>query len=184
MCEIVLPLCLISRLPLAGEGCRICGWDVPLVGIAGCGLYLGLFLKILHDQWVIAGGEMFQLKLLIDIVVHYGVYLMALMSAYGAIWCPYVYYNLLNQKEIHRIASAKLKTEEEIHFIIEQTKTHKLDLLTINHQIAQISKEIEAERGNSSKWLSMVKGWMSKNGERQESLQQLEQERTRKQQEL
>lgn len=56
-------------------------------------------------------GGIFQLKLLIDVVVHYGVYLMALMSAYGAIWSPYVYYNLLNQKEIHRIASAKLKTQ-------------------------------------------------------------------------
>ncbi len=43
-------------------------------------------------------GGIFQLKLLIDVVVHYGVYLMALMSAYGAIWSPYVYYNLLNQK--------------------------------------------------------------------------------------
>ena len=94
MCEIVVPLCLISRLPM-GE-CKILG--VPVVGLAGGTLYLGLFVKVLHEQWLVRGGTMFELKLLIDVVVHYGVYIMALMSAYGAIWCPYVYYNLLNQK--------------------------------------------------------------------------------------
>jgi len=143
MCEIVLPLCLISRLPMAGEGCKLCGVEVPVVGLAGCVLYLALFVKILYDQWLVTGGAMFQLKLLIDLVVHYGVYLMALMSAYGAIWSPYVYYNLLNQKEIHRIASAKLKTQEEIHFIIEKTKIQKLELLKINHKIAELTKELE-----------------------------------------
>lgn len=64
-------------------------------------------------------------------IVEYGVYLMALMSAYGAIWCPYVYYNLINQKERHKILHAKKKMEDEIHFIIEQIKSHKYELLKI-----------------------------------------------------
>jgi hypothetical protein len=42
-------------------------------------------------------------------IVEYGVYLMALMSAYGAIWCPYAYYNLRNQKERGKILHAKKK---------------------------------------------------------------------------
>jgi len=54
----------------------------------------------------------FEFKLLIDMVVYYGVYLMALMSAYGAIWCPYVYYNLINQKERSKIVHAKEKTKQ------------------------------------------------------------------------
>jgi len=98
MCEVILPLCLISRLPMAGEGCKIFGYEVPVIGLLGSLIYLGIFLKILNDQASEKMGGIFQLKLLIDVVVHYGVYLMALMSAYGAIWSPYVYYNLLNQK--------------------------------------------------------------------------------------
>lgn len=43
---------------------------------------------------------------------------MALMSAYGAIWFPYVLYNLINQKERFKILHAKKKMEDEIHFII------------------------------------------------------------------
>lgn len=31
-------------------------------------------------------------------IIEYGVYLMALMSAYGAVWFPYVLYNIINQK--------------------------------------------------------------------------------------
>jgi hypothetical protein len=162
--------------------CKICG--VPVVGLVGWTLYLGLFLKVLHEQWLIQGGTMFELKLLIDLVVHYGVYLMALMSAYGAIWCPYVYYNLLNQKETHRIASAKLKTQDEIHFIIEKTKMHKLQLLNMNQQIAQLSKEIESERVGQSKLVSLMRGWMGVNRDKREELQRLEQDRTKKQQEL
>lgn len=66
----------------------------------------------MYGQWVERGGRsMFELKLLIDLIVHYGVYLMALMSAYGAIWSPYVYYNMLNQKEIYRISNAKQRTQ-------------------------------------------------------------------------
>ena len=50
MCEVILPLCLISRLPMAGEGCKIFGYEVPVVGLMGSLIYLGLFLKILNDQ--------------------------------------------------------------------------------------------------------------------------------------
>lgn len=94
-------------------------------------------------------------------IVEYGVYLMALMSAYGAIWCPYVYYNLINQKERHKILHAKKKMEDEIHFIIEQIKTHKYQLLTINEAVTKLKAEIEANKSNTStvsKWLSFVKG--------------------------
>ena len=62
------------------------------------------------------------------------------MSAYGAIWSPYVYYNMLNQKQIHKIANAKMKTQEEIHFIIEQTKTHKYERLKLSQDITKLKK--------------------------------------------
>lgn len=58
------------------------------------------------------GTEQLELKIFIEMIVEYGVYLMALMSAYGAIWCPYVYYNLINQKERHKILHAKKKMED------------------------------------------------------------------------
>ena len=51
-------------------------------------------------------------EIFIEMIVEYGVYLMALMSAYGAIWCPYVYYNMINQKERHKILHAKKKMED------------------------------------------------------------------------
>lgn len=118
---------------------RLCGVEVPVLGTIACLVYLCLFGKLLHDQWLERGGP-FELKLLIDLIVHYGVYLMALMSAYGAIWSPYVYYNMLNQKESYRIADAKLKMQEEINFIIEQTKIHKYKLLKVSQEIATLKK--------------------------------------------
>lgn len=111
MVEIVIPLCLISRLPVIGFSCKICGIEISAVSIVCSLIYMGVFTSLLRERWLVRGGEIFGLKILIDIVVHYGVYLMALMSAYGAIWSPYVYYNLFNQKEMHRIANAKLKTQ-------------------------------------------------------------------------
>lgn len=60
------------------------------------------------------------------------------MSAYGAIWCPYVYYNLINQKEKAKITHAKQKTKQEIHFIIEQTKQHKFELMNLEKEITSV----------------------------------------------
>ena len=79
---------------------------------------------------------------MIDLVVHYGVYIIALMSAYGAIWCPYTYYNLTNQKELYKIASAKQKTQKEINFIIEQTKIHKYKIMTLQKDIDSITRQL------------------------------------------
>ena len=124
------------------------------------------------------------MKLLIELIVHYGVYLMALMSAYGAIWSPYGYYNLLNQKQIHRIANAKLKTQQEIHFIIEQTKTHKLELLQLTQQIDRLRREIEVERGDESTVTRLLRGLSWNRRSREEELMKREQEFVRKEQEL
>ena len=33
------------------------------------------------------------MNVMIEIITHYGVWIMALMSGYGAVWCPYVYLN-------------------------------------------------------------------------------------------
>jgi hypothetical protein len=143
--ELVIPLCLVSRIRFLGVTCKVCGFNISIIGAISCVLYLCLFGKLLYEQWLERGGP-FELKLLIDLIVHYGVYLMALMSAYGAIWSPYLYYNMLNQKEIHRIANAKQKTQEEIHFIIEQTKNHKYELLKLSEKICKLKKEIEDDK--------------------------------------
>lgn len=111
-------------------------------------------------------------------IVEYGVYLMAVMSAYGAIWCPYVYYNLINQKERHKILHAKKKMEDEIHFIIEQIKSHKYELLKIKEASQKLRAEIEADKTSTStvaKLLSFVKG--SKNADRDKQLSKLEESR-------
>lgn len=106
---------------------------------------------------------------------------MALMSAYGAIWFPYVLYNLINQKERFKILHAKKKMEDEIHFIIEQIKKHKYDMLQIKEEREKVKSEIENTKGNVStvsRLLSFVKGGLGKSDEREKQMNKLEQDYT------
>lgn len=52
MVELVIPLCLISRLPLIGVTCRIYGMEIPIIATLSCLLYLYLFGKQLYGQWL------------------------------------------------------------------------------------------------------------------------------------
>jgi hypothetical protein len=38
------------------------------------------------------------INILIEILLNYGVVIMAMMSAYGAVLCPYIYFNPTNSK--------------------------------------------------------------------------------------
>ncbi len=46
-------------------------------------------------------------NILVEIIVNYGIYIMALMSAYGAIWCPYIYFNHIDTERGELILSRK-----------------------------------------------------------------------------
>jgi len=65
------------------------------------------------------------INILVEILVNYGVYIMAFMSAYGSIWCPYIYFNHIDPGSREDLREAKKKTKQEIHFIIDQIKKNK-----------------------------------------------------------
>ena len=109
MCEVVIPICLIFRLPFAGYHFKCFSINVPIIGLIISSLYLFFFYELTLSMKQSFNLNEFRIKIFVEIAVSYGVYLMALMSAYGAIWCPYVYYNLINQKERHKIKLAKKK---------------------------------------------------------------------------
>lgn len=56
---------------------------------------------------------------------------MALMSAYGSVWTPYIYFNRRIDKIQDKLKYAKKKTKDEINFIIEQIKNNKYELLIL-----------------------------------------------------
>lgn len=106
MCTIVIPVFLLLKVPFAtyqvpfGSRARI-----PVLGALIIILYLRMLsvksteiriAKNLADESGIFSKE--HINVLIEILVNYGVVIMALMSAYGAIWCPYIYFNHTDSK--------------------------------------------------------------------------------------
>ena len=64
-------------------------------------------------------------------------YIMALMSAYGSIWCPYIYFNHIGTHK-KQLIEARNKTREEIHFIMDQIKSNKLQLLNLGEKLGEL----------------------------------------------
>ena len=106
MCIVINPVLLLLKIPFAtyqipfGSQARI-----PVLGIVIIVLYLRMLsikssdiksAKKLDDEIGIFTKE--HINVLIEIVVNYGVVIMALMSAYGAVWCPYIYFNHTDSK--------------------------------------------------------------------------------------
>ena len=60
-----------------------------------------------------------------------GVYIMGLMSAYGSVWTPYVYFNRRIDNSQERLIQAKRKTKKDIEIIIENIKNNKYESLLI-----------------------------------------------------
>lgn len=71
------------------------------------------------------------LNILAQIGVRGGVYIMALLSAYGSVWTPYVYFNNRIDKIQDKLKEAKKKTKQEINFVIDQIKANKYELLLL-----------------------------------------------------
>ena len=65
--------------------------------------------------------------------------MMALMSAYGAVWCPYIYFNRTDSKR-EELEEAKKKTKDEIYFIIEQIKKNKYSILKLKQSRESVEK--------------------------------------------
>lgn len=109
MCTIVTPVLLLLKIP--GSGYRIPFGSrarVPIVGIVIIVLYLRMLTlksaqikieKKLEDEIGIFSKQ--HINVLIEILVNYGVVIMALMSAYGAVWCPYIYFNHTDSKSTY-----------------------------------------------------------------------------------
>ena len=64
-----------------------------------------------------------------------GVYIMGLMSAYGSVWTPYVYFNRRIDNSQERLIQAKRKTKKDIEIIIENIKNNKYESLLIKEKI-------------------------------------------------
>lgn len=61
------------------------------------------------------------------------------MSAYGAVWCPYIYFNHTDSKR-DDLLEAKKKAKDEIFFIIEQIKKNKYSLILLREKRQQLMK--------------------------------------------
>ncbi len=59
---------------------------------------------------------------------------MALLSAYGSVWTPYVYFNNRIDKIQDKLKEAKNKTKEEINFVIDQIKSNKYEMLLLREE--------------------------------------------------
>ena len=118
MCTIFIPVCLLFRIPFATYRINIKGkTKIPILGIILIVIYL-IWLSIwsseIKSKKLIDGqGDMFtpgRINILVEILVNYGVYLMAFMSAYGAVWCPYFYFNHIDTSR-DDLKHAKKKTK-------------------------------------------------------------------------
>ena len=138
MCTIVIPTCLLLRFPFATYRVTIKGkTKIPILGIIIIIAYFRVLAfweseiiskkNIDEDIGIFSKGH---INILVEILVNYGVVIMALMSAYGAVWCPYIYFNRTDSKR-EELEEAKRKTKDEIYFIIEQIKKNKYSILKL-----------------------------------------------------
>lgn len=51
MCEIIIPLCLIFRLPFAGLNFSLFKMEIPAIGLLASGLYLFFFYNLVNTMW-------------------------------------------------------------------------------------------------------------------------------------
>jgi hypothetical protein len=51
-------------------------------------------------------------------LAHYGTWIMAVMSGYGAVWCPYAYLNSI-YTEKKKLEAAKKARASEIKFVLD-----------------------------------------------------------------
>lgn len=102
MCTIIIPIALFLKLTWLTHKINVLGINtqISLVSVALIFLYIYLLLVSSEEikiQKKIDGNVGFLTKqhvnILVEILVEYGVVIMAMMSAYGAIWVPYIYFN-------------------------------------------------------------------------------------------
>lgn len=101
MCIIVIPIVLLMKVPFATYQLPISSSTrLPIFGIINVVVYLEILsywsaeikkAKKLEDEVGMFTKD--HINILVEILVKYGVVIMALMSAYGSIWCPYIYFN-------------------------------------------------------------------------------------------
>ena len=105
-CTIIIPICLLLRLPFATYRLTFRGkTKIPIFGIIIIIFYLRILSfweseikskKDIDEEFgIFSKGH---INVLVQILVNYGVVIMALMSAYGAVWVPYIYFNHTDSK--------------------------------------------------------------------------------------
>lgn len=159
---LIIPMCLLCKLPWISSALTVRSRKGVLLvtGIAVGYTYgiWGKYVEIETRKYEMRLEVHSPLNILIEMIVGYGVYIMALMSAYGAVWCPYIYFNYFKTQK-QELTQAKKKTQEEIHFIIDQIKHNKLHLLLLKEQSSSLEAKLREKSEQEGKMSLFARGF-------------------------